>query len=194
MYLTRGSALVSCFLLRQVVLASTPVIVKTVTNLGPQLTPDVTDVSRDGGYSALINGKIVWLYDDTECMDMTGTQLSFVSNTAAYQSFDNGNNVSTITDFGVVDLGSNQDGNPKTAILANTTVRTGGWIPFVQDELEFNKENNGKQRVAICEFHDPCAMNSQLLTLKVLWNRARNLTYIDQYHPSIPVRAASLCG
>ena len=88
-------------------------------------------------------------------MDMTGTQLSFVSNTAAYQSFDNGYSVSTIADFGVVDLGSNQDGSPKTAILANTTVRTGGWIPFVQDELEFNEENNGKQRVAICESHDP---------------------------------------
>ena len=155
MYSTRGSALVSCFLLRQVVLAWTPVVVKTITNLGPQLTPDVTDVSRDGGYSALINGKIVWLYDDTECMDMTGTQLSFVSNTAAYQNFDSSNSVSTIADFGVVDLGSNQDGSPKTAILANTTVRTGGWIPFVKDELKFNEENNGKQRVAICELHNP---------------------------------------
>ena len=155
MYLARGNALVSCFLLRQVVLAWTPVVVETVTTLGPQLTPDVTDVSRDGGYSALINGKIVWLYDDTECMDITGSQLSFVSNTAAFQNFENGNNVSTIADFGVVDLGSNQDGSPKTAILANATVRTGGWIPFVKDELEFNEENNGKQRVAICEFHDP---------------------------------------
>lgn len=160
MYLAGSSALVSCLLLRQVVLAWTPVVVNTVTTLGPQLTPDVTDVSRDGGYSALINGKIVWLYDDTECMDMTGTQLSFVSNTAAYQNFDNSNNVSTIADFGVVDLGSDQDGRPKTAILANTTVGTGGWIPFVQDELEFNEENNGKQRVAICEIHDPMCNES----------------------------------
>lgn len=173
MFSTLGSTLVSCFLLRHVVLAWTPVVVKTVTNLGPQLTPDITDVSRDGGYSALINGKIVWLYDDTECMDMTGTQLSFVSNTAAYQSFDNGNNVSTIADFGVVDLGSNQDGSPKTAILANTTVRTGGWIPFVQDELEFNEENSGKQRVAICEFHDPRCNESQVLTLTLIWNKGQ---------------------
>ncbi len=146
--------MISCFLLRHIVHAWTPVVVKIVTTLGPQLTPDITDVSRDGGYSALINGKIVWLYDDTECMDRMGNQLSFVSNTAAYQRFDNGNNVSTITDFGVIDLGSNQDGSPKTAILAGTTVRTGGWIPFEQDELEFNEQNNGKQRVAICEFHD----------------------------------------
>ena len=146
--------MISCLLLRQDVQAWTPVVVKEVTTLGPQLTPDITDLSRDGGYSALINGKIVWLYDDTECMDRMGNQLSFVSNTAAYQRFNNGNNVSTITDFGVIDLGSNQDGSPKTAILADTTVRTGGWIPFKQDELEFNEENNGKQRVAICEFHD----------------------------------------
>ena len=146
--------MISCFLLRQVVQAWTPVVFKTVTTAGPQLTPDVTDVSRDGGYSALINGKIVWLYDDTECLDKMGNQLSFVSNTAAYQRFENANNVSAITDFGVIDLGSNQDGSPKTAILAGTTVRTGGWIPFEQDELEFNEKNNGKQRVAICEFHD----------------------------------------
>ena len=153
MYLARSSAIISCFLLRQVVNAWTPVVVKTVTTAGPQLTPDVTNVSRDGGYSALINGKIVWLYDDTECMDKTGNQLSFVSNTAAYQKIDNSNE-SAITDFGVVNLGSNQDGSPKTAILAGTNVRKGGWIPFEHDEIEFNEENNGKQRVAICEFHD----------------------------------------
>ena len=154
MYLAWSSAITSCFLLRQVVDAWTPVVVKTVTTAGPQLTPDVTNVSRDGGYSALINGKIVWLYDDTECMDKTGNQLSFVSNTAAYQKIDNSNNESTIIDFGVVNLGSNQDGSPKTAILAGTNVRTGGWIPFKHDEIEFNEENNGKERVAICELHD----------------------------------------
>ena len=154
MYLAWSSAIIPCFFLRHVVHAWTPVVVKTVTTVGPQLTPDVTNVSRDGGYSALISGKIVWLYDDTECMDRMGNQLSFVSNTAAYQRFDNANNVSTITDFGVIDLGSNQDGSPKTAILPGTTVRTGGWIPFERDELEFNDKNNGKQRVAICEFYD----------------------------------------
>ena len=154
MYLARSCAIILCFILREVVQAWNPVVVKTVTTVGPQLTPDVTHVSRDGGYSALINGKIVWLYDDTECLDKMGNQLSFVSNTAAYQRFEHANNVSTITDFGVVNLGSNQDGSPKTAILAGTNVRTGGWISFEHDEIEFNEENNGKQRVAICEFYD----------------------------------------
>ena len=130
--------------------AWSPIIVKNVTTLGPQLTPDVSNVSRDGGYSALINGNIVWLYDDTECMDTQGTQLSFVSNTAAYAS-QQGSSITTATDFGVVNLGTNPDGSPKTAILAHTTVGTGGWIPFQPDELHYNEQMEGKQRVAICK-------------------------------------------
>lgn len=131
-----------------------PIVVKNVTALGPQLTPGVTNVSRDGGYSALINGNIVWLYDDTECTDSQGKQLSFISNTATYQS--DPQNVSAVTDFGVVDVGKTSDGNMKTAILAGTTVGTGGWVPFQQDELDFNQKMVGKERVAICK---PVAVN-----------------------------------
>ena len=129
--------------------ASTPIIVRNVTLLGPQLSPDVTNVSRDGGYSALINGNIVWLYDDTECLDTQGHQLSFISNTAAYAK-QPGSDVAPVTDFGVVNLGTNPDGSPKTAILAHTTVGTGGWIPFQKDELQYNEQMKGRERVAIC--------------------------------------------
>ncbi len=129
--------------------AWTPIVVRQVTNLGPQLTPDVTKVSRDGGYSALINGNIVWLYDDTECTDLQGSQLSFISNTAVYQL--DPKNVSAVTDFGVVNLGRSQDGSAKTAILAGTSVGTGGWVPFQPDELDFNHQMVGKERVAICK-------------------------------------------
>lgn len=132
----------------------TPIVVKNVTELGPQLSPDVTDVSRDGGYTALINDKIVWLYDDTECFDREGAQISFISNTAAYSSEPNKNH-SIVTDFGVVDAGKDQNGKNKLAILADTTVGTGGWIPFQPDELEFNKRKNGQERVAICGFIFP---------------------------------------
>lgn len=138
----------SCLILSTLTQASTPIIVKNVTILGPQLTPDVTNVSRDGGYSALVNGNIVWLYDDTECMDTQGNQLSFVSNTAAYANQPD-SDVATVADFGVVNLGTNPDGSPKTAILAHTTVGTGGWIPFQPDELQYNEQMNGKERVAI---------------------------------------------
>ncbi len=130
--------------------AWTPIVVKNITALGPQLTPDVTYVSRDGGYSALINGNIVWLYDDTECMDLGGKQLSFVSNTAAYANQPN-QNTSTVADFGVMPAGKDKNGNKNYAILADTSVGTGGWIPFQPDELDFNQHKKNVERVAICE-------------------------------------------
>ena len=84
-------------------------------------------------------------------MNLDGGQLSFVSDTASYPTI-NDSNVSAVTDFGVVNLGKDQNGNPKTAILAGTTVGTVGWIPFQPDELDFNEQMNGKERVAICKF------------------------------------------
>lgn len=140
-----------CTVTSTAVTSWTPIVVKNVTELGPQLSPDVTDVSRDGGYTALINGNIVWLYDDTECFDREGAQISFISNTAAYSSQPN-ENLSTVTDFGVVNAGKDKNGESKLAILADTTVGTGGWIPFQPDELEFNKQKNGQERVAICGY------------------------------------------
>ena len=85
-------------------------------------------------------------------MDTQGNQLSFVSNTAAYVNQPS-KDVATIADFGVVKLGTNPNGSPKTAILAHTTVGTGGWIPFQPDELQYNEQMNGKERVAICKPH-----------------------------------------
>ena len=130
--------------------AWTPIVIKNVTALGPQFTPDVTRVSRDGGYSVLINGNIVWLYDDTECMDSDGKQLSFVSNTAAYANQPN-KNVSTVADFGVMQVGTDKNGNKNYAILADISVGTGGWIPFQPDELNFNQQKKNVERVAICK-------------------------------------------
>lgn len=127
----------------------TPIIVKTVTPLGFQQTQGVTNVSRDGGYSALINGNIVWLYDDTECIDRDGNQLSFVSNTAAYADKPD-KSVLSMVDFGVVMVGRDSEGRNNYAILADNTVGMGGWIPFQPDELEFNNDKKGKERVAIC--------------------------------------------
>lgn len=127
-----------------------PIIVKNITDLGRQSAPDVTAVSRDGGYSTLISGNIVWLYDDTECMDLEGRQHSFVSNTAAY-AYQRDQNISTVKDFGVVEAGEDRHGEKIYAILADTTVGSGGWIPFQPDELRFNEKNKGKERVALCE-------------------------------------------
>ncbi|KAL8753090.1 MAG: hypothetical protein Q9199_005289 [Rusavskia elegans] len=127
----------------------TPIVVRNITQLGPQITPDVTRVSRDGGYSVLLNGQIIWLYDDTECLDRDGKQLSFVSNTAAYAE-DANKNVSMLVDFGVEAVGKDKKtGKTNYAILADTTVATGGWISFSRDELEFNDKRKGIERVAI---------------------------------------------
>jgi len=162
-----------------------PIVIKNVTTLGSQLSSGVTDVSRDGGYSVLINGNIVWLYDDTECMDLEGDQLSFVSNTAAYQKSNN-NNVSTVTDFGVVNLGKDKNGSPKTAILAGTTVGTGGWIPFQPDELDFNQQMSGKERVAICET-PPSHDFFKCLTLMV--DQSQGQEHLQR--PSVPHKRSS---
>lgn len=127
-----------------------PIAVHNITYLGSQLTPDVTNVSRDGGYSTLVNGNIVFLYDDSECFDSLGNQLSFISNTAAYANQPN-TNLRTAKDFGVMNLGKDKKGIAKNAILAGSTVETGGWIKFSPDELDFNQQKKGVERVAICE-------------------------------------------
>lgn len=167
-----------------------PIVVKNITNLGSQSAPDVTVVSRDGGYSCLIEGRIVWLYDDTECLDLDGHQHSFVSNTASY-AYQHDRNISTVTDFGVVGAGVDGQGRKVHAILADTAVGSGGWIPFQHDELEFNKRKIGQERVAICE---RCACQ------KAGWKaddvaslRARHLTHVDQYHAGFSLCTSGLC-
>lgn len=101
----------------------------------------------------MVNGNIVWLYDDTECMSHAGDLLSFVSNTAAISQ--PVQNVSAVEDFGVVMVGEDSYGRKEYAILANDTVGTGGWIPFQPDELQFNTRMKGQERVAICNCPEP---------------------------------------
>ncbi|KAI9675375.1 MAG: hypothetical protein M1817_001279 [Caeruleum heppii] len=136
----------------------TPVVLKNVKILGLQRAPNVTDVSRDGGHSILINGHIVWLYDDTECISVQGEQLSFVSNTAAYAHQPQAS-VKSVEDFGVVNVRTSASGLKETAILADHAVGTGGWIPFVKEELRFNEQREGRQRIAIWPGSSPTPVN-----------------------------------
>lgn len=160
--------------------AYTPIVLKKVTDLGPQLTPDVNDVSRDGGHSTLVSGNIVWLYDDTECFDKKGAQLSFVSNTASY-STQPLSNVTAVTDFGVIGVGHEKDGSPKNAILADTSVGTGGWVPFQSDELEFNEQMKPRERVAIWPGTAPTSISTDQSFLFA------PLVYVDM-HPQDPAK------
>ncbi len=165
----------------------TPIVVKNIVQLGPQITPDVTRVSRDGGYSVLLSGQIIWLYDDTECLDRDGKQLSFVSNTAAYAK-DANKNVSMLVDFGVEAVGKDKKtGQTNYAILADTTVATGGWISFSRDELEFNDKRKGVERVAICTI---CFFTTKgVLTFL---NRAWHFAYSLQHQSSTSFRPSGI--
>ena len=123
--------------------------VKNVTVLGPQHSTSVTNVSRDGGSSVLLNGKIVWLYDDTASRNRSGSILSFLSNTAAYSSEPNGS-ITLVRDFGVVLANQRDPFKLETGILAKDVVQNGGWIPFTEAEAEINKKDPTQERVAIC--------------------------------------------
>ncbi|KAL8873582.1 MAG: hypothetical protein Q9174_000974 [Haloplaca sp. 1 TL-2023] len=136
--------LVLCGIFTTCVSAWTPIVVKRVEELGSQTTPDITHVSRDGGYSVLLDGK----------------QLSFVSNTAAYAA-DANKDISLLQDFGVEAVGKDKkSGDTNYAILADTTVGTGGWIGFSSDELEFNGQRKGVERVAIWPGTSPTPYNT----------------------------------
>ena len=185
-----GILLILCGLLFGYAFGWTPIVVKNVIQLGSQITPDVTQVSRDGGYSVLLNGQIIWLYDDTECLDHDGKQLSFVSNTAAYAK-DANKNVSMLVDFGVKPAGKDKKtGKTNYAILADTTVATGGWIGFSEDELEFNDKRKGIERVAICKKKHLSTGGCMLTVL----NRAWYITHSLQHQPSVSVRPSGVCG
>ena len=127
----------------------TPIVVRDITRLGPQKSTGVQDLSRDGGHSVLLNRRIVWLYNDTECFSDNSSQLLFVLNTAAY-TLDPQADAATVLDFGTVDVGADADGNTYCTLLADKVVSGGGWIHFTAEERGFNSEHGGDKRVVIC--------------------------------------------
>jgi hypothetical protein len=133
--------------------AWSPVVVDDVVPLGAQVSPELTNVSRDGGHSVLLNRRIVWLYADTECIGDDGARLSFASNTAAYAAQPRAD-IAAVRDFGLVAVGRNAFGDAENAVLAPDAVDGGGWVPFGADERRYNELNQGKRRIAICTcFH-----------------------------------------
>jgi len=79
----------------------------------------------------LLSGKVIWLYDDTECRSAGGNLNSFVPNSATYQTDSNGD-LTAVRDF-------TEDGTVRNA-----------WIPFTDEERRFNEQENGGKRIAIC--------------------------------------------
>lgn len=164
LYLTLLNTLCLC-----TVAIAQSLIIGNITHLGPLHSPDVTGVSRDGGTSVLLNGRITWIFDDTECLSEANQQLGFVSNSASHNKEPNAN-ISSLQDFGIVNTGKNSQGKSEYAIRAGGSVGTGGWIPFKHTELDFNREDSGKSRVAICGyFHDTWRLDTDKTRLDRAW-------------------------
>ena len=125
------------------------VSVKSTQFIGRQQTPDVTQVSRDGGFSSLVSGNSIWIYDDTECLGSEGNMLSFVANTAATSNPTT--NVSEVHTYGVKQAGRDSRGRKMYAVVKQDIISTGGWISLTSDELDFNQKKKGLERFAICE-------------------------------------------
>ena len=135
--------------------------ISNTTYLGPLHSPDVTGLSRDGGASVLLDGRIIWIFDDTECLSETGQQIGFVSNSASYNLDPNGN-ITNLQDFGIVKAGKNGRSQYEYAIRAGGNAGKGGWIPFKHPDLEFNEKLPGKARIAICEFIELSGSSKEL--------------------------------
>ena len=136
-------------ILSLVVQAESRIQVKTITYLGPQISPQLTGLSRDGGVSVLLNDHVVWLYDDTQLTSSTDELLLFVSNTAAYSHAPQAN-LTFLQNFGISEAGGQGGTSGEQTLSIDITLSGGGWIPFTKDELTFNRQDPGKERIAIC--------------------------------------------
>jgi hypothetical protein len=134
--------------------------IKNISYLGPQLSPRLSGLSRDGGASVLLNGHVVWLFDDTEVTSNDEELLIFVSNTAAYSHAPK-SNLTLLDNFGISASGKQSPSQSEHALAADKSLSGGGWIPFAEDELAFNRQDPGNERFAICrwlEFFPHCCI------------------------------------
>lgn len=121
------------------------ITIKNVTIIGAQTNPGLA-VSRDGGVSVLLNGKVLWLFDDTTVTNSSGTLVSFSSNSAAIAS--NSNDVTALQD---ISYASVDTGGTKAAFQKNAGDQISDWILLSPSELVFNQNQTSGLRMAICE-------------------------------------------
>jgi hypothetical protein len=124
---------------------------KTSLNLGPQINPRLSGLSRDGGASVLLNGHVVWLFDDAQVTSKDDELLIFVTNTAAYSHAPNAN-LPFLQNFGISASGKEGSCQSEHTIVVDKSLSGGGWIPFAEDESAFNRQGPGKDRMAICRW------------------------------------------
>lgn len=155
MWVTSGKLLsISCGLLFNLSLAQQSpfkIQVKNISYLGPQISPQLSGLSRDGGASVLLNDHVIWLFDDTQIISKDGELITFMSNTAAYSHAPK-TNLTLLQNFGIATLGKQRPNQSGDSVTLDESFSNGGWIPFTEDELAINRQNPGRERVAICKF------------------------------------------
>lgn len=124
--------------------------IKDVSDLGPQVNPHLSQLSRDGGASVLLNDHVVWLFDDTQVSSDEDELLVFASNTAAYSHAPKAN-LTLLQNFGIHASAVQSLGQGGHDTATDQRLSGGGWIPFTADESAFNQQAPGKERVAICK-------------------------------------------
>ena len=121
------------------------ITIKNVTIIGAQKNPGLA-VSRDGGVSVLLNKKGLWLFDDTTVTYLSGTLVSFSSNSAAIAS-----NSSEATALQDISHPSTDTGGTQFASQNHADAQTSDWILLSPSEVAFNQNHTLGLRLAICE-------------------------------------------
>ena len=128
---------------------------QSVTSLGI-VTQDPLVQGRDGTYSALINGKSIWLFNDTALTQNNAMGVNFFSNSLSWAT--------NLDASG----GINLDGNYVDAIGAPTQ-----FFPFLPWETKYNAEHNGNN----CQV-SPCGAEFAIWPGPLVPDPARNRALI----------------
>ncbi|KAJ9669679.1 hypothetical protein H2201_000063 [Coniosporium apollinis] len=152
-------------------LTPSDIAVKHVKILGEQSSHQLENrVFRDGGHSIAIGGKIVWLFDDTSSVTKRDHKLlSFVSNSVAYAS-DPDEDIELIEDLG----------DNKGERIDHT------WIPFTEEEKEYNDAHKGKERIAIWPGTNPLPISTEEA---ILWTPR---VHVDAQAQKVTLRAEGM--
>jgi hypothetical protein len=96
--------------------------IKGVFCLKWQINPQLPRLSRDGGASVLLNGHLIWLFDDTEVTP----GVVDCSNTTVYSHAPE-RNITLLRNFGIFTSGKLRTAQER-AVIAYQTLSDGGWM------------------------------------------------------------------
>jgi hypothetical protein len=144
---------VVCYLCLQRALAiaeqsQSEIHIKNVVYHGTQISPQLPGLYRDGSASVLLNGRVIWQFDDIGSPPRTPS-FSLLCPTLLRTAMLLSEISHCCSIFGIFASGK-QNTAQEQAVAAVQTLSDGGWIPFAKDELAFNRKDPGQQHIAIC--------------------------------------------